>query len=436
VGRIATARKGTKRVDISQTTLPGGLTVASARLPEFETAAVVVVVRAGARDEAKANNGVAHFLEHMAFKGTQDRSALDISVEIECLGASINAFTSHEMTAYHINGLKDSVADAVAILGDVLTGSRFADEDVALERSVIAQEIARSGDDPHALCIQGFIGTAFPGQALGRPVLGDPAFVAAATRDDLLAFVGRNYVAGNMVVVATGDVDHAWLLDLVGRHFAAVPAGPPPAGRQAPDYGGGFHRAERTDFKQVNLVLGFNSVSMDAPDAFAHKMAAMALGGGMSSPLFQEVRQKRGLVYGVGAGSMHGSDHGLVLIQAGATPENLAACLELACAEALRMTGRIEERDFLRARNKLLAELAAVKERPFQLALYLAGQFFRRGQATGPQVDLDAVRAVGVDDLKRAAAVIFAGAPTLSMAGPVGETDYLGIVTSVLGGKA
>ncbi|MCW3477018.1 M16 family metallopeptidase [Limobrevibacterium gyesilva] len=422
-------------MQIDQTTLPGGLTVVTARLPAFETVAVMVVVRAGSRDEHAGNSGVAHFLEHMAFKGTATRSAFDIAIDIECMGASINAFTSQEITAYHIVGLKDAVAEAVAILGDVLTQSRYAAEDVDLERGVIAQEIARNGDDPNALCIKGFVATAYPDQPLGRPVLGDPAFVAGATRDDLLAFIGRNYVTGNMVVTATGDVDHAWLLDLVGRHFAAIPAGPAPDGRAAPRYAGGFHRDQRSDFKQVNLVLGFPSVPVDAPGFFAHKMLSAALGGGMSSPLFQEVRQKRGLVYGVGAGSNHGSDFGLVLIQAGTTPDKLATCLEVACTEALRVSDAVQERDFMRARNHLLAELATVKERPFQLAIYLAGQFFRHGRATGPEVDLAAVRAVPVEDLKRAAETLFACAPTLSMVGPVGEADYFGIVTGVLGGE-
>jgi len=418
---------------IEQTTLASGLAVVTACLPDFETAAVMVVVRAGSRDETAANSGVAHFLEHMAFKGTTTRTALDIAVEIECLGAHINAFTSQEMTAYHITGLKDSVADAVAMLGDVLTNSRYAAEDVELERNVIAQEIARKDDDPNGVCVEGFIATAYPDQPMGRPVLGSSAFVAAAARNDLVDFVARNYATGNMVVAATGDIGHAWFCDLVKRHFAAIPTGGP-ANRAAPSYGGGLHVTRRSDFKQVNVALGFPSVAIDAPGYVAHKMLSSALGGGMSSPLFQEVRQKRGLVYGVGAGSNHGSDFGILAIQGGMTPENLEPFLRVVAAEAVRITGAVQERDFTRARNTLLAELASVKERPFQLALYLAGQFFRHGRATGPQVDLDAVRAVGIADLKAAAAQVFAQPPTLSLVGPVDEGDYLGITRDALAG--
>ena len=419
-------------MDIEQTTLPSGLTVVTACLPEFETASVVVVVRAGSRDEQAANSGVAHFLEHMAFKGTSTRSAFDIAVEIECLGASVNAFTSQEVTAYHINGLKDSVAEAVGILGDVLTASLFAEADVELERNVIAQEIARNSDDPHAICIEGFLASFYPEQPLGRPVLGDPGFVARAARDDLLAFTGTHYRTQNMVVVAAGNIDHAWLTGLAARHFAGLPQGERPPTRTAPVYGGGLFERRRDDLKQVNVVIGLPSVPVGDPDFRAHKMLSIALGGGMSSPLFQEVRQKRGLVYGVGAGSNHGSDFGMLLIQAGMTPENLDEFLRVACAEALRIAGHVEERDFVRARNGLLAELATVKERPFQLSLYLAGQFFREGRATGPQIDLDAVRRVGIADLKAAAGRLMAGRPTLAMVGPVGQEDYLGLVTKSL----
>jgi predicted Zn-dependent peptidase len=419
-------------MDIQQTTLPTGLTVVTARLPDFETASVVVVVRAGSRDEQAANSGVAHFLEHMAFKGTSNRTAFDIAVEIECLGASVNAFTSQEMTAYHIVGLKDSVAEAVGILGDVLTASLFADADVELERNVIAQEIARSGDDPHSLCIEGFLATLFPDQPLGRPILGDPGFVARAAREDLLAFTGCHYRTSNMVVVAAGDVNHDWLVELTSRHFAALPEGERPPARQPPVYGGGFYRHQRDDQKQVNVVIGLPSVPVGAPEFRAHKMLSIALGSGMSSPLFQEIRQKRGLVYGVGAGSNHGTDFGMLLIQAGMTPENLNEFLNVACAEALRITDGVEERDFVRARNGLLAELATVKERPFQLSLYLASQFFREGRATGPQIDLDAVRRVSITDVKQAAQMVMAGQPTLSLVGPVGDQDYLRIVTSAL----
>jgi len=417
---------------IEQTTLPTGLTVVSAALPDFESAAILVVVRAGSRDEAPHQSGVAHFLEHMAFKGTTTRSALDIAVEIECLGANINAFTSQEMTAYHITGLKHAVPDAMAILGDVLTRSRFDPADVALESSVISQEIARKNDDPGALCGEGFIATAYPDQPMGRPVLGDPAFVAAATRDDLIGFVARHYATARMVVVATGAIEHQFLLDLATRHFEAIPAGLGTGARTPPTYRGGLHRTHRTDFKQVNLALGFPSVAVDAPGYLAHKMLSLALGHGMSSPLFQEVRQKRGLVYGVGAGSSHGSDSGLLAIQAGMTPENLDTFLQVACAEVMRTTNEIAPLDFTRARNLLLSELASVKERPFQLGMYLAGQFFRHGTATGPDIDLAAVREVRIEDLTHAAAQIFAAPPTLSLVGPLDDTDHLAVVTAAL----
>lgn len=420
-------------MQIEQSALPNGLTVISARLPEFESAAVMVVVRAGSRDETPEQSGIAHFLEHMAFKGTATRSALDIAVEIECLGAQINAFTSQEMTAYHITGLKDALADALGILGDVLTASRFDEADVAMERAVIAQEIARKNDDPGSLCSEGFIATAYPNQPMGRPVLGSPEVVAGMTREALIGFVGRHYATGRMVVVATGDIEHAWLCRQVEAHFATIPAGLGAGAREKPVYAGGQHIHTRADFRQVNMALGFPSVAIDAPGFLDHKLLSLALGHGMSSPLFQEVRQKRGLVYGVGAGSSHGSDSGVFAIQAGMTPDNLREVITVACAAAKRCGEVIEGRDFMRARNTMLAELASVKERPFQLGMYLAGQFFRHGTARGPAEDMAAVRQVAIADLVATARRVFAAPPTLSLVGPLEADDYLGLASAALG---
>ncbi len=413
---------------IEQSTLPSGLTVVSGTMPDFESAALLVMVNAGARDEIAAHNGVAHFLEHMAFKGTATRSAFDIAVQIECLGADINAFTSREVTAYYIDGPRDVMGEALTILGDVLTASRFAAADIDLERGVIAQEIARRNDNPGALCGEGLYATAYPGHAMGRTVLGDPEFVAGATREDLLGFIGQHYLTGRMVVVATGNIEHAWLVDRVAAAFAALPQGTTGQTRTKPEYTGGQYLHVRKDFSQVNMALAFPSVALDAPGQIAHQLLAAALGDGMSSPLFQEVREKRGLVYGVGAFSSHADDGGLLGISAGMTPDNLGAVLETSCIEARRCTETIGARDFMRARNMFLAQLASVKERPFPLARYLAGQFFRHGVARGPEGDIARIRAVAIDELRDAAREVFAGAPTLSLVGPMGEADYLATV--------
>ena len=417
---------------IEQTTLPSGLTVISGTLPDFESASLMVVVNAGARDEIEARNGVAHFLEHMAFKGTTTRSAFDIAVQIECLGADINAFTSREVTAYYIDGPRDVMAEALTILGDVLTASRFDPADIDLERGVIAQEIARRNDNPGALCGEGLYATAYPDHPMGRTILGNPDFVATAARDDLLAFIGQHYLTGRMVVVATGNIEHAWLVDAVVKSFATLPQGATGKERVKPVYAGGQHLYFRKDFSQVNMALAFPSVALDAPTQIAHQLLAGALGEGMSSPLFQEVREKRGLVYGVGAFSSHGDDSGLFGISAGMTPGNLTAVLETACIEARRCRDVIGDRDFMRARNMFLAQLASVKERPFPLARYLAGQFFRHGVARGPEGDIARIRAVAIDELRDAARDVFRGAPTLSLVGPMPEADYLATVTAAL----
>jgi predicted Zn-dependent peptidase len=418
-------------MQIKETALSGGLTVITANLPGFESAAVAATVRAGSRDETVHNNGVAHLLEHMAFKGTQSRSALDIALEIEVLGASINAFTSQEQTTYYVSGLKHTVPDAVNILADVLTDSRFAASDLDVERGVISQEIARSLDDPNGLAMEGFNAAAYADQPLGRTVLGQPDFIGRATRDDLIAFVNDNYHARNMVLVATGAIDHDWFLELVGRRFAAIPDLSVPS-RALAHYVGGMHRTERSDFKQVNVYLGFPSVPLGDDAYAAHRMLALALGYGMSSPLFQEVREKRGLAYAVGATSVHGTDFGHLVTYGGMTPEKLERFLLVVCQELLRCTSSIGPSDLERARNVVLAHLATVRERPFNLAFYLSHQFFRFGHAIGPDIDIEAVRRVRLEDLPVAARQVLAGAPTISLVGPVPEADYLAIVRESL----
>jgi predicted Zn-dependent peptidase len=413
--------------------LAGGVTVVTAALPGFASAAVTVTVRAGSRDEGSRNSGVAHLLEHMAFKGTATRSSFDISAAIEMLGASINAFTGQEQTTYYVTGLRHTVPDAVEILGDVLTSSRFAPADLDTERGVIAQEIARSRDDPRGLAYEGFSRAAYPGQSIGRPVLGDAEFIASATRDDLLDFVETNYCARNTVVAAAGAVEHAAFVDLVNEWLAAIPDNPPPP-RSGASYVGGYHVETRADFKQINVVLGLPSVPLDHPDRMAHQMLGAALGGGMSSPLFQEVREKRGLVYAVGASSSHGSDLGQFLVTGGMTPPNLEEFLRVASAELARVGDHIEPRDVQRARNGMLAQYATVRERPFNLALYLAQQVLRSGQAVGPAPDIAAIEAVTLEDVLRVARALIAQPPTLSLVGPVPEVDHLVLVREALAG--
>ena len=419
-------------MQIEQSVLDNGLRVLTARLPGFESAAVAAFVHAGSRYEAEANGGVAHFLEHMAFKGTRSRSALQIATEIECLGASVNAYTSRDVTAYYVTGLGSTVPSAVAILGDVLTASVFDPAEIATEKGVILQEIKRHSDNPSGVASDGFSRIAFPDQPLGRPILGAPQVVAALDRADLAAFVGRHYFARNMVVVGAGNIDHAAFADLVARHFSALPAGAEPAPPAPATYVGGFFRDTERDFQQVTMLLGFGSVPDTDPAVHAHGLLAAALGGGMSSPLFQQVREKRGLVYAVQSWSEHGSDFGLLSVYAGTTAEHVAEVLRVTCGEIAGAARQIDEADLMRARNGRLVQLATARESPFGIARGIAWSLFTFGRIVMPEELMEQVRAVSLDDVRDAAGAIIATPPTLSLVGPVTDADPLALVRSAL----
>jgi predicted Zn-dependent peptidase len=419
-------------MNIEQSVLPNGLRVISVNLPGFDSAAVGAFVKAGARQESEANNGIAHFLEHMAFKGTKTRNALEIGREIEILGSNINAYTSHDQTAYFVTGLKTNVAQSVAILGDVLTASVFDPADIAVEQGVILQEIRRSADNPSHVAYDGYGMTAYPDQSIGRPILGRAPFIESVERTHFTDFVQENYFAQNMVVVGTGDFTHDWFVEQVGTHFATMPSRNAAPELTPARYVGGSIRNTEKDFEQVTILLGLQSVNETHADVYAHKILARALGGGMSSPLFQEVREKRGLVYSVHAYSDHGADHGDFVLFAGTTAKHVEELFSVACGELTKMTTAISEQDMTRAKNSLLVGLATAKERPFSLAQGIAGSFFERGFVMTPEQAMEAVAAVTVDDVQRAAKTIIASQPTISLVGPVPEADYHAKVIAAL----
>ena len=421
-------------MNIEQTVLASGLRIITAKLPGFDSAAVAAFVDTGSRNEEAAENGIAHFLEHMAFKGTTTRTALDIAREIENLGSNINAYTSQGITAYFVTGLAVNVEKSVAIIGDVLTASVFAEAEIATEKGVILQEISRSHDNPNSLVYNSFGPTAYPDQALGRSILGQPDFIKAVTRENFTSFVERFYVAANMIVVGTGDIEHASFVDLVGRYFAALPSGRSAPAEAKAHWGGGYTPAPAGKFEQVTALIGWDSVAEVDSRIHAHRMLSTAIGGGMSSPLFQEVREKRGLVYAVSGSHDSGPDFGEFLLYAGTTPDKLDEVVKVSCGVFQDAARSIGADDLERARNRELVAYATIKEKPFSLARYLASTFFEYGRIVEPDESKRLIEAVTIADLGEAAAMIFGTRPTVALVGPVPETDYLGLIRTELGG--
>ena len=401
---------------IRVTRLPNGLTVVSETMPRVETVSVGAYVAAGTRHETADVNGVSHFLEHMAFKGTARRDAAAISREIENVGGHLNAYTAREQTAFYAKVLKEDTGLAVDIIGDILTHSTFVPEEIERERGVILQEIGQANDTPDDIVFDHFQETAYPSQPMGRPVLGTEDTIKAMSREALTGYMRTHYGPGAMVVAAAGALEHDALLDLVRTHFADLPqtaAGAPDAAL----YAGGEFRETR-DLDQVHIVLGFPSVKHGDPLHYPTQLLSTLLGGGMSSRLFQEIREKRGLVYSIYSFASPFRDHGLFQIYAG-TGEKEAGELMPVTIEALRAVQRdVTEEELARAKAQLRASLLMSLESTGSRCEQLARQLQVFGRVIPVEETKAKIAAVTVEQVQEAAARMFRARPTLAAMGP------------------
>lgn len=403
--------------------LEGGLTVASETMPRVETVSVGAYVAVGTRYEEAEENGISHFLEHMAFKGTARRSAADIAREVEAVGGHINAYTAREQTAYYLKLLKEDLALGVDILGDILCHSVFLPEEIERERGVILQEIGQANDTPDDIVFDHFQETAFPDQPMGWPTLGREATIRRLGREHLSAYMARHYAPGRTVIAAAGAVDHDTLVALVRRHFADLPAGTPPAPPPARYRGGEFR--ESRDLDQVHIVLGFPGLPYGDPDYHAGLLLSTLLGGGMSSRLFQEVREKRGLVYSIYTFTQPYRDAGLFGIYAGTGERELAELIPVTLAELRSVQQRIGSDELARARAQvkagLLMSLESTGARCEHIARHL--QIYGRVIPTGEIIAR--IEAVSEADILRVAARLFRSPPTLAALGPLSRMPAL-----------
>ena len=353
----------------------------------------------------------------MAFKGTARRSARDIAEEIEAVGGHLNAFTSREMTAFHATTLKDNVDVAIDIIGDILQNSVFDQQELEREREVVLQEIGQAFDTPDDIVFDHFQSTAFPEQPLGRPVLGPPEIVASMTRDTLMGYMGTHYTPPRMIFAAAGKLDHDVIVAMVEAQFSRVEAGivEQPA---AALYRGGDIRETR-DLEQVHFVLGFESVSFHDPDYYAIAVAASTLAGGMSSRLFQEIREKRGLVYSIYGFNSAYSDGGLFGIYAGTGEEGLAELVPVLCDELIKSTSTIEEKELGRARAQMRTGIVMSLESTAARAEQIARQITVFDRVMPIEELIEKVEALSCADIERAISRLLSSDPTVAAIGPV-----------------
>jgi len=412
------------------TTLPNGLTIVSEHMPRVETVSIGAYVAAGTRNEEAPENGVSHFLEHMAFKGTARRDAAAIAREIEDVGGHLNAYTARENTAYYAKVLKEDLPLAADILGDILTHSAFAPDEVERERGVILQEIGQANDTPDDIVFDHFQATAYPDQPMGRPTLGTDSIIKDMSRDTLTAYMRRHYGAKRMVVAAAGALDHDRLVDLVGEHFADLPDAAPPEAA-AGTYAGGEFREAR-DLDQVHIVLGFPGAAVGSPGHYPSMLLSTILGGGMSSRLFQEIREKRGLVYAISCFSSPFRDSGMLAVYAGTGEEEAKELMPVTLQELLRVQNDVTEAELNRAKAQLRASVMMSLESPGSRCEQLARQLQVHGRIIPAEETRQKIAAVTLEQVAAAAAFSFRGAPTLAVLGPAGNVPGLAEITERL----
>lgn len=435
VSRAATRTLETVRDDAGQVTsvvrrtqLPSGLRIVTEQMAGARSSSIGVWVGVGSRDETATTHGASHFLEHLLFKGTDERSALDISIALDAVGGEFNAFTAKEYTCFHARVLSDDLPLAVDVLGDMITGSTIAAPDVDAERDVILDEIAMHDDDPDDV-VQNLLAALAWGEqtALGRPIAGTDASIEAMTGAQIRRFYRRHYVPANTVISVAGAVDHGALVKAVTKAFArhdwlrgaSAPVVPrASAGGRRPKVGAGAAEVHRP-FEQVNLVIGREGVTRDDERRYALGVLNTALGGGTSSRLFQEVREVRGLAYSVYSFASQYADSGLVGVAVGCLPDRTEEVLAVVREQLTTIAAEgITADELARGKGQLVGGMILGLEDSGSRMMRLGKNELVHGEVLGIDEVIARIEAVTLDDVREVAAEVFGRPELLAVVGP------------------
>jgi predicted Zn-dependent peptidase len=411
--------------------LPNGLRVVTETMPQLATAALGVWVGAGTRHELAGEQGLAHLLEHMAFKGTRRRNALAIVEEIEQVGGDLNAETSVERTSYYARVLGEDVPLALDILSDIITEPAFDKDELKREKGVVLQEIGACEDSPDEVVFDMFMETAYAGGPVGRRILGTPKTVRAQTPDSMRQFLARHYRAPEMVVAAAGAVEHDQVVEDVARLFASFapePAEAPVDGR----YMGGDERKVRP-LEQAHLVLGFEGASFHSPDHYTLQVFSNLLGGGMSSRLFQEIREKRGLCYEIYSFHQPFSDTGTFAVYGGTGEDRLGEFMPVLLDCIGETAARPSEAEVERAKAQIKVSLLMGLESSARRAEQMARHVLAFGRVVPREEIVAAIDAITVEEGSRVATSMLQSRPTLTAVGPIRKLMRGDAVTRRLG---
>jgi predicted Zn-dependent peptidase len=394
--------------NIRRAVLANGVRLATERMPHVRSVAIGIWLTRGSRHEPSESMGIAHFVEHMLFKGTPSRTAEEIAQQVDSIGGQIDAFTSKEYAGYYLKVLDEHLPLAVEILADLISNPLMADDDIEKEKKVILEEIKMVEDTPDDLVHEIFAEGFWSGHPLGRPILGTPASVNALDRDTILKYFKDTYVAGNFVVVAVGNLEHDNVQGLLERALAHIPHTGSEAAHTPPVIASTI-QIRKKDLEQSHVVFGTPALPQHHPERYAGYALNTTLGGSMSSRLFQNVREKRGLAYAVFSGLSAYQDAGALSIYAGCGNDAVAELIDVVVAELRQMKADgIDAIELRRAKDHLKGSLMLGLESTSSRMSHLARQEMYRDRTDGLDEMLAAIERVSAEDVLRLADRFFA----------------------------
>ena len=404
--------------DTRLTTLPNGVRVVTIHMPWLASASASVFVRTGSGHEGARDNGISHVVEHMAFKGTATRDAARINIDAERLGAEVNAHTDKDHTAYHLSGMARDAAEFVRMLGDIVRRPTFPAVELERERQVILQEFIEDDEDPMSTAFRQFDKLCYGAHPMAQAVIGTRRNIERFTREELLAYVERQYSGANVVVGVAGNVDHDAIVREAQAAFGDMPAGTPHV-MDAPAWLGGIKAARLAGCSQSHVVLGYPIASMKE-DQPAASVAAALFGEGMSSPLMAEIRERRGLVYYAACSADIMEACGQFVIEASTTPDKVEELLRETHRLLNEHAASVGALDLERARNQIAVRRLRAQERPVRRVEDAALDLFVHGRVRSPEELRARVEAVSADQVREAFARMLAAPPVLALAGKLG----------------
>lgn len=411
-------------------TLPNGFRIVTEHMPGLMSASIGIWVQAGGRHERPEQNGIAHFLEHMAFKGTKTRSPLQIAEAIEDVGGYINAYTSKDMTAYYARVLSADVGLALDVISDIVLNPVFDPREIETERNVILQEIGQTLDTPDDIIFDWLQEVSYPDQPFGRTILGPAKRVGAFSQQDLINFVAQHYGPNQMILSAAGGVDHDEIMTKAIELFGHLPRHEPFQMLRADFLGGEKRKVKKLE--QAHFTLSFEAPSYRAPDVYAAQIYGMALGGGMSSRLFQKVREENGLCYTIFAQSGAYEDTGQITIYAGTSSEEIASLAQLTVEELKRAPQDMSSAEVERARVQLKAGLLMGLESPSSRAERLARLLAIYDRVPSLDEAIAKIDAVTCQDVREFAANMNMARSAMVLYGPISKAPDLASLRKAL----